>query len=97
MTPSRKQIANLPGGALILQGVEDLQNQKTTIPACLVAIVHGKVRQAGLVTGNAPFAEPELALYDLLRKDGGNAYGRYNSLMRELVSFGRALAHLTKA
>ena len=97
MTPSQKQIAMLPGGELILQGLEDLQNQRTTIPACLVAIVHGKVRQAGLVTGNAPLAEPEFVLYDLLRKDGGNAYGRYNSLIRELVSFGRALAHLTKA
>jgi hypothetical protein len=44
------------------------------------------------VSGEAPFAEAELVLYDLLKKEGHNAYGRYNALIRELVSFGRALA-----
>jgi hypothetical protein len=44
------------------------------------------------VSGEAPFPEAELVLYDLLKKEGHNAYGRYNSLIRELVSFGRALA-----
>ena len=52
-----------------------------------------KFRNAGLVSGEAPFDQAELVLYNVLRKEGGNAYGRYNSLIRELVSFGRALAH----
>ena len=60
--------------------------------SCLIAIAFGKFRNAGLVSGEAPFDQAELVLYDLLRKEGGNAYGRYNSLIRELVSFGRALA-----
>ena len=60
--------------------------------SCLIAIAFGKFRKAGLVEGDPPFSEAELVLYDLLRKEGGNAYGRYNSLIRELVSFGRALA-----
>jgi hypothetical protein len=31
--------------------------------------------------------EPELQLYQLLRQHGGNAYSRYNALLRELLSF----------
>jgi hypothetical protein len=40
----------------------------------------GKIRQARLVSGTAPFAEPEFALYDLLLKEGENSYGRYKAL-----------------
>ena len=36
-------------------------------------------------------------LYALLKKEGHNAYGRSHSLIRELVSFGRALTHKTQA
>lgn len=76
----------------MLQGIAHWRAGRTTIESCLVAIAFGKFREAGLVAGEAPFAEAELVLYDLLRKEGGNAYGRYNSLIRELVSFGRTLA-----
>ncbi len=37
--------------------------------------------------------EPELHLYRLLRGQSGDAYSRYNALMRELVSFESALDH----
>ena len=57
----------------------------------------GKIRQARLVSGNAPFAEPDFALYDLLLKEGENACGRYKALIHELISFRKALSHLTKA
>jgi hypothetical protein len=77
----------------MLKGLQDWRAGQTTISSCLVAIAFGKFRKAGLVEGEPPFSEAELVLYDLLRKEGGNAYGRYNSLIRELVSFGRALAH----
>jgi hypothetical protein len=36
-------------------------------------------------------AEPERALYRLLLNEGGNAYGRYNALLRRLVSFEQGL------
>jgi hypothetical protein len=36
-------------------------------------------------------SEPELQLYDLLKREGGDAYSRYNALVRELVSFENAL------
>jgi hypothetical protein len=97
MTPSAAEIMRLPGGERMLQGIQDWREGRTTINSCLVVIAFGKFRAAGLVSGDAPFAEAELVLYDLLRKEGHNAYGRYNSLLRELVSFGRALTRKTQA
>jgi hypothetical protein len=38
-----------------------------------------------------PAAEPELQLYALLGQETGDAYARYNALLRELVSFENAL------
>ena len=76
----------------MLEGLQDWRAGQTTISSCLVFIAFGKFRAAGLVEGESPIPEAELVLYDLLLKEGGNAYGRYNSLIRELVSFGRALA-----
>ncbi len=81
----------LPGGERMLQGLQDWRKGRTTSNSCLVVIAFGKFRAAGLVSGEAPFLKAELVLYDLLKKEGLNAYGRYNSLIRELVSFGRAL------
>jgi hypothetical protein len=92
MTPSPVEIMRLPGGERMLQGLQDWCEGRTTINSCLVVIAFGKFRAAGLVFGESPFPEAELVLYDLLKKEGHNAYGRYNSLIRELVSFGRALA-----
>jgi hypothetical protein len=92
MTHSSAEISRLPGGKRMLRGLEDWRGGRITIDSCLVAVAFGKFRKAGLVSGDAPFADAELVLYDLLRREGGNAYGRYNSLIRELVSFGRALA-----
>jgi hypothetical protein len=81
----------------MLQGLQDWREGRTTVASCLVVIAFGKFRAAGLVTGEAPFQEAELILYDLLIKEGGNAYGRYNSLIRELVSFGRVLTRKTRS
>jgi hypothetical protein len=51
--------------------------------------------EAGLLpeTGIAIPVEPELELYRLLRREGGDAYSRYNALLRELISFEQALDH----
>lgn len=92
MNLSSEEILRLPGGERVLGGLEDWRGGLITVDSCLVAIAFGKFRDAGLVSGEAPFQQAELVLYDLLRKEGVNAYGRYNSLIRELVSFGRALS-----
>ncbi len=92
MNISSEEIASFPGGQRMLRGLEDWRGGLVTVDSCLIAVAFGKFRNAGLVSGEAPIDQAELVLYDLLRKEGGNAYGRYNSLIRELVSFGRALA-----
>jgi len=78
-------IRGLPGEKLVRQGLADFQAGLGTIPACLVRIARPRLSRAG------PFSEPELQLYDLLKLERGDAYSRYNALVRELVSFENAL------
>ena len=86
-------IAGLPGEALIREGLADFQAGRCTVPSCLVGIARSRLTRAGLIQGVVAPApvEPELQLYRLLRREGGDAYSRYNALVRELVSFEVAL------
>jgi hypothetical protein len=88
-------IAGLPGEALMRNALADFQAGRCTVPACLISIARTRLGRAGLifVTTSAPIPEPERKLYQLLRLEGGDAYSRYNSLLRELVSFENALDH----
>ena len=83
----------LPGEALVREGLADCQSGSCTIAACLVGMAQSRLRRAGLITGVvvSSFPEPERQLYRLLRQEGGDAYSRYNALIRELVSFEQAL------
>lgn len=88
-------IAGLPGEALVRQGLSDLRAGRRSIPACLAVIAQGRLRRAQLL-GNEPvleIREPERFLYRLLRGENGDAYSRYNALLRELASFEQALDH----
>ena len=86
----------LPGGELVRQGLADFEANRCTVPACLVGIGHARLSRAGLLPASAAkqFAEPERQLYRLLCQAGGDAYSRYNALLRELVSFEQALDRL---
>ena len=86
-------ITGLPGEALLREGLADFQSGKCTIPACLVGMARSRLRRAGLITGvvASSFPEPERQLYRLLRQEAGDAYSRYNALIRELLSFEQAL------
>ncbi len=86
-------IAGLPGEALVRQGLADVQTGRRTAEAFLVSIASPRLTRAGLLseTEKELAAEPELCLYRLLRAQGGDAYSRYNALLRELVSFENAL------
>lgn len=88
----------LPGGKLVRQGLTDFMSGRCTVPACLIGIGQTRLTRAGLLPPSAPtvFPEPERELYRLLRKSGGDAYSRYNALVRELVSFEHALDRLRK-
>jgi hypothetical protein len=86
-------ITGLPGEKLVRQGLADFQTGLCTIPSCLVRIARSRLSRAGLMPHTIPreVSEPELQLYDLLKREGGDAYSRYNALVRELVSFENAL------
>jgi hypothetical protein len=91
-------IAGLPGETLVRQGLADLQSGDHTVPACLVGIARSRLAGAGLLDNSIVTSpEPELQLYRLLRREGGDAYSRYNSLLRELISFEQALDRRLRA
>jgi hypothetical protein len=71
----------------------DFAAGRPTVPACLVAIARPRLAAAGLLEAPLPsfIREPERELYRLLRQTEGDAYCRYNALLRELVSFENAL------
>ena len=90
---STELIDGLPGAELLTTGLADAVAGRVTIPACLVWIALPRLRRAGLLPEGymAAIKEPELTLYRLLRSEGGAAFSQYNSLLRTLVSFERAL------
>ncbi len=80
----------LPGQDLVETGVADLRHGKETVEALLVSIGASRLRGVGLDVP-APFGSAEIRLYELLRREhGDDAHGRYNALIRRLVSFERA-------
>jgi hypothetical protein len=90
----------LPGGDLILAGLNDLGNGETkTVGALLIAmakpskgIASTRLTQAGLAFPKTHLApEPELALYDRLQRERSDAYPYYNALLASLNSFCNAL------
>ena len=82
----------LPGGDLIGEGLDDLARGAETVPALLVSIGAPRLRQLGYDVPRV-LLDPERRLYDLLAEtDSDSAHGRYNALVRRLVSFERAAA-----
>ena len=86
-------LAGLPGEAIMREGLVDWAAGRGTIPACLIAIGSQRLQRAGLIPQMSPprQTDAEHRLYQLLRQAGGDAYSRYNALLRELISFENAL------
>jgi hypothetical protein len=84
---------DLPGEAIIRQGLTDLAAGRESIGALLVQI--GSPRLRLLVTALPAMAnsgEADRRLYELLSATHGReAHSQFNSLIRQLVSFERAL------
>jgi hypothetical protein len=77
---------------MIEAGLADLARGIESVPALLVAIGAPRLRALGLEVPDGP-SHPEHRLYHRLRSEHANAaHGRYNALVRRLVSFERALA-----
>ncbi len=82
----------LPGGDLILRGLGDLRCGLSSIEALLVSIGAPRLAGLGFDVPN-PIPGPERRLYERLHaEDADSAHGRYNALIRRLVSFERAAA-----
>lgn len=84
--------AKLPGADLVETGLIDLAQGIESVNALVVAIGAPRLRRLGVdVPPTLP--NPEHRLYALLASDDPNsAHGRYNALVRRLVSYERALA-----
>lgn len=96
---TRNDFDALPGGALIRQGLVDLEAGRQSIGTLLIDIARPRLTELGVVPNSAPppVAEPEHELYRRLRAERGDAYARYNALIRELTSFQSALIHALRA
>lgn len=80
----------LPGAEIVATGIEDLRDGRETAEALLVSMAATRLRQLGFDVPPA-IAEPEHRLWDKLAQEGVDAaHGRYNALVRRLVSFQRA-------
>jgi len=87
-----RETDGLPGNDLIDTGLVDLARAVESVPALLVAIGAPRLRALGLDVPPGP-PEPEHRLYArLVEENPDAAHGRYNALIRRLVSFERALA-----
>ncbi|HEX4622125.1 MAG TPA: hypothetical protein VH208_11210 [Myxococcaceae bacterium] len=81
----------LPGEEWIDAGLKDLHQGAESAAALLVSIGAPRLQRAGVAVPQ-PLSDPERRLYDLLaQEDPDSAHGRYNALIRRLVSYERAL------
>lgn len=84
--------SDLPGSEIVEDGLRDLDQGRCTIPALVVSIGAPRLRLLGMEVAS-PNPDAEHALYRLLAEDDPDAaHGRYNALVRRLVSFERSVA-----
>jgi hypothetical protein len=83
----------LPGAELVEQGLADLKENRETDAALLVLIASPRLRDLGIEVPARDSPRPyEHQLYSRLEERyGTDAHSQYNSLIRRIVSFARAL------
>jgi len=83
----------LPGEELVRQGLAELAQGKLTDYSLLVLIAAPQLRRLGIAVPDAPLPGPaEHRLYERLEERlGPGAHSYYNSLLRRIVSYTRAL------
>jgi hypothetical protein len=87
----------VPGCDLVAAGLADLSAGRESPPALLVSMAAPRLQQLGIPVPT-PLADPEERLYlRLAAQHGDAAHGRYNALVREMVSFARAAAPCLRA
>jgi hypothetical protein len=92
---SNGEFEGLPGAELVVRGLDDLKQGKVSEYSLLLLVARPRLNGLGIAVNNTLGAmkEPvEHALYSFLEdKAGDDAFGQYNSLIRRMVSFERAL------
>lgn len=96
MPQNLEQLVGLPGEPLIRSGLSDIASGRETIESLLVLIASPKLAECGIPlpadAGDALNAD--YRLYARMQSIHGNeAHSQYNALLRQLVSFERALEH----
>jgi hypothetical protein len=90
------RVEELPGHELFNAGVADLRAGRRSQPALLVSLIRTRLIQAGLEVPETNAERPSHELYGLLVAESPDtAYGRYNALLRRIVSFARAAENAT--
>jgi dihydrodipicolinate synthase/N-acetylneuraminate lyase len=85
-------LRSLPGGDLVEDGIRDLGAGIDSAAALLVSSFASRLRRGGIEVPAHVIPDPEHRLYHLLAaNDAEAAHGRYNALVRRMVSFARAL------
>jgi hypothetical protein len=94
MVAAVEEYARLPGAEVIAAGLRDLAAGAETVPALAVLMTATRLRALGIEVPDAEVQRPSHRLYELLaREDSRTAHGRYNALVRRIVSFARAAEH----
>jgi len=85
--------SNLPGADLVEQGLADLKEGRTSDFSLLLQVAGPRLRRLGLEIPDRPSPRPyHHLLYERLEdRLGDDAYSHYNSLIRRIVSYTRAL------
>ncbi len=100
MTPSDHEgLSGLPGAELVLVGLADLAAGCVTTESLLVEIAAPRLKRLGLAVPTRDDPEPERTLYlRLFAEQPVGVHGRYNALIRRLISFSQALeGHVARA
>jgi hypothetical protein len=93
----KETLLTMPGAEMVLKGLEDSAEERITVEHYLTKIASPVLYKAGLVSHIANSIDDEIKLYELLNKEvEANAYGKYKSLMRLLVSFEKCLSNHLK-
>lgn len=81
-----------PGEEIAATGLRDLARGVVSAEALLVSLAAPRLTALGLAVPN-PLPDAEVRLYRLLAaRHGDAAHARYNSLVRRMVSYQRAVA-----
>jgi hypothetical protein len=85
-------LEELPGWDLVEAGLRDLRAGVDSVPALLVAGYASRLRELGIDVPPHAISDAHIRMYLMLGQTHDDPYGRYNALLRRIVSFAEALA-----